>query len=82
MDLKPLKPKEKREILRKRLDKVLPQLPEKWINLFIHLNPEYKDQMVHLNNVRNKMSLDEGVIEKMESIAEGLSKMKGGAHES
>lgn len=71
-----LTPKEKKAKLKKRLQKVLRFLPEKWINLFIHLHPEYVGKEVFLNNVKNSMSLDEDVITKMEVIAETLQKIK------
>jgi hypothetical protein len=71
-----LTPGEKKAKLRERLAIVLSLLPEKWINLFMHLHPEYKDQMVFLNNVRGGKSLDEDVIEKMEEIAKTLQTIK------
>lgn len=72
MSIEPLTPREKKQKLKERLAAVLPLLPDKWSNLFIHLYPAYAGRESHLYNVKNGLSLDEAVIERMEEIAAGL----------
>lgn len=66
-------PADKKKALRKRLDKVLRRLPEKWISLFVFKYPAYGELKVHLSNVARGQSLDETVIEKMEQLAAYLT---------
>lgn len=73
---KPLTPREKTQLLRARLEKVLTELPEKWINLFMFTFPDYSDKMAFLANVGRGKSLDEDVIEKMEKLAKTLNTLK------
>lgn len=69
-------PADKKAALKKRLDKALKHLPEKWISLFVFKYPKYKDMKPHLSNVARGMSLDEDVITNMETLAEYLSPEK------
>ena len=68
-----LTPKQVKNELKVRLEKVLLQLPPYFINTFLHVYPEYKEQRTHIYNVSNYRSLDENVIEKFEALAKLLN---------
>jgi hypothetical protein len=62
-------PKQIKIELKERLQAVLLSLPPYFINTFLHVYPQYKEQRNHIYNVSNGRSLDEHVIEKFEALA-------------
>lgn len=73
---KVLTPKQKKALLKQRLDAVLPKLPNPWLALFQHVYPEYQGYTELLSNVRLGRSLDEDVIERLEKLATNLENIK------
>lgn len=71
-----LTPKQQKLVLKQRLQDVLLKLPPYFINTFLHVFPEYKEQRKHVYNVVNYRSYDELVIEKFEQFSEILSNPK------
>lgn len=70
-------PQTRKEKLKKRLEKVLKQLPQtNWLTAFVHKYPAYAESKTHIMNVARGMSLDETVIERMEALAEVLKPTK------
>jgi len=73
---KVIKPSEKRELLKKRLEKIKGKFPKGiWINIFIQEYPDYSEHKSHVSNVFNGLSLDESVIESFEEIAPRMRKL-------
>ncbi len=62
-------PKQQKQALKERLHSVLLRLPAYFLNTFLFVYPEYKDQRKHVYNVMCARSLDEQVIERFEKFA-------------
>lgn len=62
-----IKPREAAKLLKKKLDKIRPKLPNNWRILFIHDHDEYKGQSEFLGNVIAGRSMHEETITKIET---------------
>lgn len=63
----PLTPREKKKLLRQRVEAFKENLPTNWIQLFIHDHKEFKGCEQFLSNVKLGRSLDESTISKIEN---------------